>query len=132
MFMLEPGRPVADRVYPAPQTSGRPTANMPLNYEAAYHEESDADDEYERSVIASPTLPTADYDSSSPTESDPLSNQPTPTTYTHSSTTGVSPRQVITNWAPETVADFVKTLGLEQYRNKIICELRRSRSLEPR
>lgn len=96
---------------------------MPASkYESTYHEESDADDEYERRVIASPTLPTADYDSSSPTESDPMSNQPTPTTFTYGSTLAVSPRGVIVDWSYDRVGEFVRGLGLDQYRSKLIGE----------
>ena len=88
-----------------------------MAYEATYHEDSDADDEYERSV-ASPTLP-LEY-SSSPTESDPPSTEHTPTTYTHSTANAVSPRGLITSWSAEQCADFVSSLGLDKYRDSII------------
>ena len=90
-----------------------------MSYEAQFHDESDADDEYERSVITSPTLP-AGYDSTSPTDSDPPSNEHTPTTFTHSTANAVSPRGLITEWGPEQVASFVASLGLESYRPILI------------
>lgn len=90
-----------------------------MSYEAAYHDESDADDEYERSVITSPMLP-VDYESSSPTESDPPSNEHTPTTFTHTAATAVSPRGLITEWGTAQVSDFVGSLGLEGYRTILI------------
>ena len=89
-----------------------------MPHDVQFHDESDADDEYERSVITSPTLPQG-YESSSPTESDPPSNEHTPTTFTHSTATAVSPRGLITDWREEQVADFIGSLGLEHYRNII-------------
>ena len=66
----------------------------------------------------SPTLP-ADYESS-PTESDPLSTENTPTTYTHSTANAVSPRGLITSWSEEQCADFVASLGLDRYKGALI------------
>ena len=93
-----------------------------MGYERQFHDESDADDEYERSVITSPTLPQG-YDSSSPTESDPHSNEHTPTTFSHSTATAVSPTALITEWGAYQAADFVGSLGLELYRNMLIGKL---------
>ena len=86
-----------------------------MAFDAPFHDESDADDEYERSVVTSPTLPPG-YDSGSPTESDPTSNEHTPTTFSHSTAHAVSPSGLMTEWNATQVADFVASLGLDQYR----------------
>lgn len=86
-----------------------------------YTEDSDADDEYERSVITSPTLPQSDYETS-PTDSDPPSAEHTPTTFTHSGGSGshVSPKGLMTQWTAEQCADFVSSLGLSQYSDAFL------------
>lgn len=91
-----------------------------MAYRGKYFEESDgeADDEYERTVIQSPTLP-ADYHDSSPTDST-HSTEHTPTTYTHSRDGKSSPAGLITEWSEEQVADFVSDLGLDQYAETFI------------
>ncbi|PVI01425.1 RA-domain-containing protein [Periconia macrospinosa] len=85
-----------------------------------YHgEDSDADDEYERSVIQSPTLP-VDYAESSSTSSGPMSTEHTPTTFTHSRDAKGSPTTLITEWTEEQSADFVSDLGLDQYADSFV------------
>ncbi|KAF2279957.1 RA-domain-containing protein [Westerdykella ornata] len=93
-----------------------------MAYRGKYFEESDgeADDEYERTVIQSPTLP-ADYHDSSPTDST-HSTEHTPTTYTHSRDGKSSPAGLITEWTEEQVADFISDLGLDQYAETFIHE----------
>ncbi|KAF2825971.1 hypothetical protein CC86DRAFT_294014 [Ophiobolus disseminans] len=83
-----------------------------MAYATKYHEDSDADDEFERSVM-SPTLPT-EYEHS-PTSSGPLSTEHTPTTFTHSRDSRSSPTGMIIEWTDDQVADFISDLGLEQY-----------------
>lgn len=78
----------------------------------AYHADSDADDEYERSVIPSPILPTDD--DTSPTESDPPSTEPTPT-FGRQDTDRLSPGDSIMKWTTGQCADYVSSLGLPQY-----------------
>lgn len=90
-----------------------------MAFTSKYHEDSDADDEFERSVIQSPTLP-SEYDESSPTSSGPLSTEHTPTTFTHSRDSKGSPTGLITDWTEEQSADFVVGLGLEQYEDEFI------------
>lgn len=85
-----------------------------MAYKTTYHSDSDADDEYERSVIQSPTLP-VDYTESSPTDSGPQSTEHTPTTFTHSRDSKGSPTGLITEWTAEQTADFISDLGLDQY-----------------
>jgi protein STE50 len=79
-----------------------------------FREDSDADDEYERSDVMSPTLPTEF--SVSPIESDGLSTEQTPT-FARDIT---SPRGKVIDWTAEQAADFVAALGLEQYADKFV------------
>ncbi|KAF2087965.1 hypothetical protein K490DRAFT_40672 [Saccharata proteae CBS 121410] len=89
-------------------------------YKSTYHEDSDADDEYERSVFTSPTLP-VDFESS-PTDSEPPSAQHTPTTFTHPADSHASPTGLVTKWTAEQCADWVSSLGLSQYADTFIDE----------
>jgi protein STE50 len=91
-----------------------------MAFKTAYHEGSDADDEYERSVIASPALP-PDFESS-PTDSDPPSAEHTPTTFTHSVGSHASPTGLITQWTAGQCADFVSNLGMSQYADAFVGE----------
>ncbi|KAF2873667.1 hypothetical protein BDV95DRAFT_605150 [Massariosphaeria phaeospora] len=84
-----------------------------------HHEDSDADDEAERSVLLSPALP-MDYDEGSPTSSGPLSTEHTPTTYTHSRDSRGSPTGLIPDWTEHQCAEFVSDLGLGQYAGDFI------------
>ena len=79
----------------------------------AYHADSDADDEYERSVVASPTLPQTDSEHS-PTDSEPPSNEHTPT-FGNSGEDHRLPKTIITEWTAEESAHFITSLGLKQY-----------------
>lgn len=82
--------------------------------------ESDADDEYERSLHdSSPVLLGTDSERS-PTDSEGLSsNEHTPTTYgAHNS--GGLPETIITEWTAEESADFVGSLGLRQYCDQFL------------
>ena len=82
--------------------------------------ESDADDEYERSVHdSSPVLATDDEASQS--ESEGLSsNEHTPTTYGKMSSGDQLPETIITEWTPDECADFVGSLGLQQYADQFL------------
>jgi hypothetical protein len=95
-----------------------------MAYTSKYHSDSDADadDEYERSVIQSPTMPVhhVEYAESSPTDSGPTSTEHTPTTFTHSRDSKGSPTGLITEWSAEQAADFVSGLGLHQYADTFI------------
>ncbi|KAF2258279.1 RA-domain-containing protein [Lojkania enalia] len=91
-----------------------------MAYKSNYHEDSDADDEFERSVIMSPALPPDDYEDASPTDSGPLSTEHTPTTFTHSRDSRESPAGLITEWTPQESADFISELGLSQYADTFI------------
>lgn len=82
--------------------------------------ESDADDEYERSVAtSSPML--ADDSEISPTDSDGRSStEHTPTTYGHRSSADRLPETIITEWTADECADFIATIGLQQYSDRFI------------
>ena len=92
---------------------------MAYSKDREYQQDSDADDEYERSVIHSPTLP-MDYDEVSPTDSGPMSTEHTPTTFTHSRDSKGSPTGLITEWTAEQTADFISDLGLERYADTFV------------
>ncbi|KAF1982426.1 RA-domain-containing protein [Aulographum hederae CBS 113979] len=79
---------------------------------------ADADDEFERSVFTSPTLPNS-FDS--PTDSDPPSAEHTPTSFAHPRDIA-SPTGLITEWTTDHCADFVSSLGLEQYADMFVDE----------
>ncbi|KAF2733575.1 hypothetical protein EJ04DRAFT_268794 [Polyplosphaeria fusca] len=91
-----------------------------MAYKSSSAYESDADDEYERSVM-SPALP-PDFEESSPTDSGPLSTEHTPTTFTHSRDSKGSPTGLVIEWTAEQSADFVSELGLPQYADTFIDE----------
>ncbi|KAE9372269.1 hypothetical protein N431DRAFT_504728 [Stipitochalara longipes BDJ] len=80
--------------------------------------ESDADDEYERSVADSSPVLASDSEA---TESEDLSsNEHTPTTYGGHSSGDRLPETIITEWTAEECADFVSTLGLRQYGDQFL------------
>ena len=82
--------------------------------------ESDADDEYERSVHDSSPV-TATDDEGSPSESEgPSSNEHTPTIYEKAIGSDQLPETIITEWTPEECADFVGSLGLRQYADQFL------------
>lgn len=85
----------------------------------AYHADSDADDEYERSEITSPTLHIDDDDDISTENSDPPSTEPTPT-FDRPNGEKFSPKDSIVQWTTRQCADFVSSLGLPQYCEKLI------------
>ena len=89
-----------------------------MAFPTGYHpEDSDADDEYERSIFTSPRIPTDDE--TSPIDSEPASAEHTPTfgrTDTHNSSPGLS----ILEWTTGQTADYLTSLGLPQYREKFI------------
>ena len=89
-----------------------------MAFPTAYHADSDADDEYERSVMTSPLLPTDDE--ISPTDSDPPSAEHTPTTFGNQEGDRLSPKTIITEWTTEDCADFITSLGLPQYCDKFL------------
>lgn len=82
--------------------------------------ESDADDEYERSLHTSSPVLVTDSEIS-PTDSDGLSStEHTPTTYGHRSSADRLPETIISEWTVEECADFIATIGLQQYSDGFI------------
>jgi len=82
--------------------------------------ESDADDEYERSVHDSSPVLATDSEAS-PTDSEGLSsNEHTPTTYGAHSSGDRLPETIITEWTADECADFVGSLGLRQYGDQFL------------
>lgn len=83
-----------------------------MSLHTSYHADSDADDEYERSVITSPHLATDSEGSAS--ESEFPSAEPTPT-FAHNEDNSKIPDTIITEWTAEECASYVASLGLRQY-----------------
>ncbi|KAG8424160.1 hypothetical protein J3458_000986 [Metarhizium acridum] len=80
--------------------------------------ESDADDEYERSM--GDHSPVADSEAS-PIESElSTSAEHTPTTYGHRSSADRLPETIITEWNADECADFISTIGLPQYADAFV------------
>lgn len=92
---------------------------MSFSHGTAYPE-SDADDEYERELHESSPIDATD-DALSPTDSDPHSNEHTPTTYGgYRSSADRLPETIITEWTGDECADFIATIGLQQYSDRFI------------
>ena len=95
-------------------------ASTVMAFSSAYHD-SDADDEYERSIMTSPILATDDE--TSPTDSDPPSTEPTPTTFGHGMDhfKQLSPANTIAAWTPSQCAEFISSLGMpREYCDKFL------------
>ena len=83
---------------------------MPFDGGTAYAE-SDADDEYERSMHS----PVNDSEHS-PIDSElSTSAEATPTTYGHRFGADRLPETIVTEWTAEDCADFISSIGLQQY-----------------
>ncbi|KAL2271470.1 hypothetical protein VTJ83DRAFT_841 [Remersonia thermophila] len=80
--------------------------------------ESDADDEYERDMHGS--SPTATDVENSPIDSDPPSAEHTPTTYGYRSTVDRLPETIISEWTAEECADFIASIGVQQYAERFL------------
>lgn len=80
--------------------------------------ESDADDEYERDIHGS--SPIATDVETSPIDSDPPSAEHTPTTYGYRSSADRLPETIISEWTAEECADFIATIGVQQYADRFI------------
>lgn len=80
--------------------------------------ESDADDEYERSI--GDRSPVGDSEAS-PIDSEPsTSAEHTPTTYAHRGGADRLPETLITDWTADECADFIGSVGLPQYANRFV------------
>ncbi|SPO03056.1 related to MAP kinase pathway-interacting Ubc2 [Cephalotrichum gorgonifer] len=79
--------------------------------------DSDADDEYDGAIADSSPV----HDDPSPYDSElPSSNEHTPTTYGHRSSADRLPETIISEWTADECADFISTIGLEQYSDIFI------------
>ena len=81
--------------------------------------ESDADDEYERDMHGSSPIDATDVETS-PIDSDPPSAEHTPTTYGYRSSADRLPETIITEWTAEECADFIATIGVQQYADRFL------------
>ena len=80
--------------------------------------ESDADDEYERSMGDHSPITNSE---ASPIDSElSTSAEHTPTTYGHRSSADRLPETIITEWTVDECADFIGTIGLQQYADRFI------------
>ncbi|RCI07560.1 hypothetical protein L249_1600 [Ophiocordyceps polyrhachis-furcata BCC 54312] len=80
--------------------------------------ESDADDEYERSI--GDRSPIGDSEAS-PIDSEPsTSAQHTPTSYAHRSGSDRLPETAMTDWTADECADFIGSIGLPQYADRFV------------
>ncbi|POR33416.1 Protein STE50 [Tolypocladium paradoxum] len=80
--------------------------------------ESDADDEYERSI--GDRSPVGDSEAS-PIDSElSTSAEHTPTTYGRRSSADRLPETIITEWTADECADFISTIGLSQYADRFV------------
>ena len=86
-----------------------------MAFPSGYHADSDADDEYERSLMTSPVLPTDDETSA--TDSDAASTEHTPTTFDPPDNDKSTPRTIVSEWTSDECAKFITQLGLQQYCN---------------
>lgn len=89
--------------------------------EGVPYPDSDADDEYERSMGDASLVGDSE---ASPADSDPSTTaEPTPTTYAHRSAAAAAaasrfPSTIITDWSSDECAGFVSGIGLPQYADR--------------
>ncbi|KAJ5256922.1 hypothetical protein N7478_013026 [Penicillium angulare] len=85
-----------------------------MSLHTSFHDgDSDADDEYERSVITSPHLQTDSE--ASPIDSDIPSSEHTPTKFGYPSDIPRTPRAIISEWTANECIEFLTSQGLLQY-----------------
>lgn len=82
--------------------------------------ESDADDEYEHERSMGDMSPVGESEAS-PIDSElSTSAEHTPTTYGHRSSADRLPETIVTEWTAEECADFIGTIGLQQYADRFL------------
>lgn len=79
--------------------------------------ESDADDEYERSMGGH--SPVGDSETS-PIDSELSTSAEHTPTYAHRSSGDRLPETIITEWTADECADFISTIGLQQYTDRFL------------
>src|SRR3954447_16645994 len=82
--------------------------------------ESDADDEYERDIHGSSPIDADATDVELDVDSDPPSAEHTPTTYGYRSRADRLPETIISESIAEECADFIATIGVQQYADIFI------------
>ncbi len=80
--------------------------------------ESDADDEYERSM--GDHSPVGDSEASPIDSEISTSTEHTPTTYGRHSSADRLPETIISEWTADECADFISNIGLSQYADRFI------------
>jgi hypothetical protein len=80
--------------------------------------ESDADDEYERSM--GEHSPVGDSEMSPIDSEQSTSAEHTPTSYAHRTSADRLPETIITEWTAEECADFIGSIGLQQYTDRFL------------
>ena len=96
-----------------------PIVHPAMNFDSGTaYAESDADDEYERDIHGS--SPIATDVETSPIDSGPPSTEHTPTTYGYRSSADRLPETIISEWTAEECADFIATIGVQQYADRFI------------
>ncbi len=86
--------------------------------------ESDADDEYERSMGGH--SPVGDSEASPIDSEISTSTEHTPTTYGRHSSADRLPETIISEWTVDECADFISNIGLSQYADRFIGKYGRS------
>ncbi|KAJ4408448.1 Mitogen-activated protein kinase adapter protein MST50 [Neurospora sp. IMI 360204] len=81
--------------------------------------ESDADDEYERDIHGSSPIDHTDVEHS-PIDSGPPSAEHTPTTYGYRNSADRHIETLISDWSADDCADFIASIGLQQYADRFI------------
>lgn len=96
------------------------TDNATMNFDSGTaYAESDADDEYERDIHRSSPIDDTDVETDA-IDSDPPSAEHTPTTYGYHSSADRLPETIISEWTAEECADFIATIGVQQYADIFI------------
>ena len=82
----------------------------------SYHEDSDADDEYERGLFS----PQMTEFAVSPSASEPPSAEPTPTHTKFDFEDDLTPGNLMTEWSSDRCADWLASIGLSQYQDAFL------------
>lgn len=99
---------------------------MASTFDGGAYPESDADDEYERSMHGdhSPVgdSETSPIDSEISSAGHTTSAEHTPTTYGHGGRSSADrlPETIITEWTADECADFISSIGLQQYSDRFV------------
>lgn len=87
-----------------------------MAHPTSYHEDSDADDEYERGLFSPQT---AEFERS-PSTSEPPSTEPTPTHNKFDFDDELTPGNLMTDWSCERCVNWLNSIGLTQYQDSFL------------